>query len=146
MSVINKLKLVTAKREAKLSPVTLRRQKLCGKITEQLVMAQAKRDGKAYVATKIKRVVNAETGIAQDVEVSKRVKEWYWIEGSKVLLQIMYGTKPLTLNSKGANTVEVNSGVELLNTLTVIKEAVANGEFDDAIEAASKSIHQRFAK
>jgi hypothetical protein len=42
--------------------------------------------------------------------------------------------------------VEVSSGVELLNTLTVIKEAVANGEFDDAIEAASKSIRQRFAK
>ena len=146
MSVINKLKLTTAKREGKLSPVVLRRQKLCSKITEQLAMAQAKKDGKAYTATKIKRVIDAETGVARDVEVSKRIKEWYWIDGNKVLLQIMYGTKPLTLNSKGANTVEVGSGVELLNTLSALKDAVASGEFDEAIEAASKSIRQRFAK
>lgn len=146
MSVINKLKLTTAKREGKLSPVVLRRQKLCSKITEQLAMAQAKKDGKAYAATKIKRVIDAETGVAREVEVSKRVKEWYWIDGNKVLLQIMYGTKPLTLNSKGANTVEVGSGVELLNTLSALKDAVASGEFDEAIEAASKSIRQRFAK
>lgn len=146
MSVISKLKLTTAKREDKLSPVVLRRQKLCSKITEQLAMAQAKKDGKAYAATKIKRVIDAETGVAREVEVSKRVKEWYWIDGNKVLLQIMYGTKPLTLNSKGANTVEVGSGVELLNTLSALKDAVASGEFDEAIEAASKSIRQRFAK
>jgi hypothetical protein len=146
MSVINKLKLVISKRQTKLSPTAFRRHKLCSKIAEQLAMAKAKKEGKAYAATKLKRVVDAETGIAIDVEVTKRLKEWYWVENNKVQFQIMYGTKPLTLNAKGANTIELASGDELINTLEVLLEAVGAGELDEAIESASKSLRERFDK
>ena len=146
MSVINKLKLVISKRQTKLSPTAFRRHKLCSKIAEQLAMAKAKKEGKAYAATKLKRVVDAESGIASDVEVTKRLKEWYWVENNKVQLQIMYGTKPLTLNAKGANTIELASGDELINTLEVLLEAVGAGELDEAIESASKSLRERFDK
>ena len=146
MSVINKLKLVISKRQTKLSPTAFRRHKLCSKIAEQLAMAKAKKEGKAYAATKLKRVVDAESGIASDVEVTKRLKEWYWVENNKVQLQIMYGTKPLTLNAKGANTIELASGDELINTLELLIEAVGAGELDDAIESASKSLRERFDK
>lgn len=146
MSVVNKLKLVVAKRQNKLSATAFRRQKLCGKIAEQLAMAKAKKEGKSYVATKIKRVVDADTGLANDVEVTKRLKEWYWVENNKVQLQIMYGTKPLTLNAKGANTIELTSGDELINTLEVLIESVNAGELDEAIEGASKMLRERFDK
>ncbi len=146
MSAINKLKLVISKRQTKLSPTAFRRHKLCSKIAEQLAMAKAKKEGKAYAATKLKRVVDVESGIASDVEVTKRLKEWYWVENNKVQLQIMYGTKPLTLNAKGANTIELASGDELINTLEVLLEAVGAGELDEAIESASKSLRERFDK
>lgn len=146
MSVLNKFKLVVANRQNKLSPTACRRKKLCGKIAEQLTMAKAKKEGKAFIATKLKRVVDANTGIATDIEVTKRVNEWYWFENNKIQLQIMYGTKPLTLNAKGANTVEIASGDELINTLEVLIEAVATGELDDAIESASKTLRERFDK
>ena len=146
MSVLNKFKLIVANRQNKLSPAVYRRKKLCGKIAEQLAMAKAKKEGKTFIATRLKRVVDVNTGIATDIEVSKRVKEWYWLENNKIQLQIMYGTKPLTLNAKGANTFEIATGDELINTLEVLIEAVATGELDDAIESASKTIRERFDK
>ena len=146
MSVLNKFKLVVANRQKNLNPVNFRRKKLCGKIAEQLAMAKAKKEGKTYVATRLKRIVDVNTGIASDIEVTKRLKEWYWFENNKIQLQIMYGTKPLSLNAKGANTIEIASGDELINTLEVLIEVVATGELDDAIEIASKTLRERFDK
>ena len=146
MSVINKLKLVVAKRDKKFNPIAFRRQKLCSKLVEQLAMAKAKKDGKTFIATKMKKVVDEDTGLEKVIEVAKRTKEWYWVDNNKVQLQVMYGTKPLTFNAKGANTIEVNSGDELINTLEVLIEATNAGELDEALDNASKALKERFDK
>jgi len=78
--------------------------------------------------------------------LSERVNRKYRWDGRTLTLQIMYGTKPLTLNAKGANTIELASGDELINTLELLIEAVGAGELDDAIESASKSLRERFDK
>jgi len=146
MTALSKFKLVVAKRQQKFNPVAFRRQKLCTKLAEQLAMAKAKKEGKSFIATRMKKVIDEETGLEKVIEVAKRTKEWYWVENNKVQLQVMYGTKPLTFNAKGANTIEVNSGDELINTLEVLMEATNAGELDDALESASKALKERFDK
>jgi hypothetical protein len=146
MTVLTKFKLVTAQRKRDNDPVKLRREKLCRKLAEQLAMAKAKKDGKGFIATKMKKVIDEETGLEKVIEVAKKVKEWYWLDNNKIQLQVMYGTKALALNAKGANTIEIASGDELINTLDVLIEAVNAGELDSALQSASVALKERFDK
>lgn len=145
MSVIAKLKLVASKRERNLSPIIVRRNKLAAKIVEQLQLATAQREGRLYAPKRIKNVTNAE-GERVAVETTKRVKEWYWTTpANKINLCVRYGSKTLEL-SKGKNAIELNSGDELLSTLSMLKDAVIAGELDDAITNASDNLRAGFSK
>ena len=145
MSLIAKLKLVTSKRERNLSPIVVRRNKLAGKIEEQLQLATAQKDERLYAPKRIKNVTNAE-GERVAVETTKRVKEWYWTTpANKINLSVRYGSKTLEL-SKGKNAIELSSGDELLSTLSMLKDAVIAGELDDAITNASDNLRAGFSK
>ena len=146
MSVIAKLKLVASKRERFLSPTVARRQKLAEKLEEQLALCTAQKNGTVYVPKRIKTVTNAD-GERVCVEATKRVKEWFWTTSSgKINLAVRYGSKTLTLNAKGANCIELNTGDELISTLALLKDAVIAGELDDAIANASDKLRAGFAK
>ena len=77
MSFIAKLKLVASKRERNVDPVMVRRAKLSSKIEEQLMLAKAQKDGGVYEPKRMKSVTN-EAGERSTVEVTKRIKEWFW--------------------------------------------------------------------
>jgi hypothetical protein len=47
---------------------------------------------------------------------------------------------------KGSNTIECASSDDLVNTLTIHKISVAEGELDTVIEAASVNVRQTFGK
>jgi hypothetical protein len=47
---------------------------------------------------------------------------------------------------KGKNTIETASADDLLKTLGIVKTAVASGELDSVIEAASVKVRERFGK
>jgi len=147
MSALNGLKLVTSKKYSTLSPIVHRRNKLCTKIYEQIELCEAQKSGQTYAPKKLKTYTNKQTGERITTEVTKRVKEWFWISDSgKINLAIKYGSKTLSLNKKGANAVEVSNGDELINTLKAIKLAVLNGELDDAITEVSESTRAGFGK
>jgi hypothetical protein len=146
MSSLAKLKLVTSKRERTVSPIILRRTKLANKLEEQLQLATAQKEGRLFAPKRIKTVTN-ENGERVAVETAKRVKEWYWTTASnKINLAVRYGSKTLSLNSKGANCIEISTGDELLSTLSMLKDAVIAGELDDAITNASDKLRAGFAK
>lgn len=146
MSALSKLKLVASKKERSVSPVFARRNKLAGKIEEQLLFATAQRDGQIYAPKRLKNVKDKETGERKTIEATKRVKEWYWTNNAgKIHLSIRYGSKTLEL-AKGKNAIELNTGDELLATLATIKEAVLAGELDDAISQASDKLKAGFTK
>ena len=146
MSVIAKLKLVASKRERFLSPTVARRQKLADKLEEQLALCTAQKNGEIYAPKRIKTVTNAD-GERVRVEAIKRVKEWFWTTSSgKINLAVRYGSKTLTLNAKGANCIELNTGDELISTLALLKDAVIAGELDDAIANASDKLRAGFGK
>jgi hypothetical protein len=146
MSFIAKLKLVASKRERNLSPIMLRRQKLATKIEEQLELARCQKNGTLYAPKRLKTVTN-EAGERVVVETTKRVKEWFWTTPTnKINLSVRYGSKTLLLNAKGANAIEVANAVELIDTLSDLRDAVNAGELDEAITNASEKLREGFAK
>lgn len=147
MSTLNTLKLVASKKHITVSPVVHRRNKLASKIHEQLELCEAKKQGQNYAPKKLKTYTNKHTGERMTVEVSKRIREWFWVnEAGKINLSIKYGAKTLPLNKKGANAIELSTGDELINTLKSIKVAVLNGELDDAITEVSEATRTAFGK
>jgi hypothetical protein len=146
MTVFSKLKLVASKKERNVSPVVARRNKLAGKIDEQLLFATAQRDGQIYAPKRLKNIIDAATGERKTIEATKRIKEWYWTNSTgKIHLSVRYGSKTLEL-AKGKNAIELNTGDELLATLASLKVAVIAGELDEAISQASEHLKAGFSK
>lgn len=143
MALLANLKLVSAKRNTQQSPVVQRRNKLITQLHEQIQLARAVVDGGTYAPTKQKKVKNTESGEQVTLTVPKRVKQWWWIgDNGKLQLAIRYGARPLALNAKGANAIELQDTAAVLDTLLLVKQAVEAGELDAAIEAVSKTANK----
>lgn len=147
MSILSSFKFVTSKKKQGTTPVVQRRLKLIGKISEQIQLAQAQKDGLSYAPTRMKTYVNKETGERRSVEVPKRLREWWHVsENGKINLFCKYGSKQLQFDSKGKNAIEVGNGEELLSALESLKLAVEQGELDAQIEATSGALRAAFLK
>ena len=145
MSALAKLKLVSVAAGQK-SPTVLRRNKLTAHLVEQIAMAKAQTDGETYAGKRVKSVVDAESGERKQVEVSKRVKQWWFTApNGKLALALRYGAKPIEI-VKGKNAVEIADMAELITTLGVIKDAVNAGELDTQMEQVSGALRAGFGK
>jgi hypothetical protein len=144
MATLTSLKLVAAKKPIQNDPVRHRRGKLSIKVLEQLALAQALQKGEVFAPTRLKIVTNAE-GERVQVAQPKRVKQWWFVDGNKVLLQIRYGAKVLTLSGKN-NAVECANADSLIAALDTINSAVLAGELDSQIEAVSGQIRGGFQR
>ena len=144
MNTLAKLKLVNSKRNRTVSPTVHRRNKLIVKIAEQIDLATAQNEGRLYAPKRLKTVTNADTGERRTIETTKRVKEWFWTTDSgKINFSVRYGSKVIEL-AKGKNAVEVANKGELIDSLTLIKDAVLAGELDVQISAASDKLRDGF--
>lgn len=147
MAVLSNLKLVASKKHLTVAPVVQRRNKLIAKIHQQIELCEAQKTGNTYAPKKLKTYTNKQTGERMTAEVTKRVREWFWVnDAGKINLAIKYGAKTLPLNKKDANAIELTNGDELIATLKELKIATANGEFDDAITEVSEATRQGFGK
>jgi len=144
MATLTSLKLVAAKKPTQANPVQHRRNKLSIKVLEQLALAKALKDGQTYAPTRIKTVTNAE-GERVQVTQAKRVKQWWFVDNNKVLLQVRYGAKVLALNGK-SNAVECANADALIGALETVNTAVLAGELDAQIEAVSTQIRGGFER
>ena len=139
MSYLNSLTLITSVRNLTINPIVMRRNKLITKLDEQLQMIIAKRDNSAYAPKRIKIYTDKDTGERKSIETTKRLREWYWTnESGKISLNVRYGSYVLQLNKKGCNAIECKNADELIDTLKALKNAVADGELDDAINSITK--------
>jgi hypothetical protein len=146
MSTLDGLKLSTAKKPSHLPQIVLRRNKLSSKLWEQIQLAKSQIEGTQFVVKKYKSVVNRETGLRKQVEVPKRIREWWFKnEQGKVCVAIKYGTRVLEL-AKGKHSIEVGSADELIKALELVKQAVELGELDQQLEQASGSVRKSFRK
>lgn len=144
MATLTSLKLVAAKKPVQKDPVQHRRAKLSVKVLEQLALCKALKEGQTYTPTRIKTVTNAE-GERIQVSQPKRVKQWWFVEGNKVLLQVRYGAKVLALNGK-SNAVECANADALIGALETVNAAVLAGELDSQIESVAGQIRGGFQR
>ena len=143
---LSALKLTAAKRPTNQSAEQHRRSKLIKRIDEQIKLATAQQRGDTYTATKTKQKVDAATGERQTVSVAKRIKAWWFstAEG-RLAVTVRYGSQVLEL-AKGKFSIEVVDFDHLPATLQVVRDAVAKGELDAQITAASTSLRKGFGK
>ena len=147
MTVLSALKLVSATRTRTVDPVQQSRSKLVEKLNEQLNIAQAKLNGRAYAPTKLRTVTDTATGERKTVEVSKRVREWFWNGDAGVInMCVKYGATTLYLNKKNATAIQVGGMQELVDVIKSLITATIAGEFDDAIANAKQATREGFGK
>lgn len=146
MSALAQLKLTTFQKPQALSAVQLRRNKLIQRLREQMQLAAAAESGKTAGFSRTRQVRDAETGETRMVRQPKRVKAWWsQTEAGKLALTVRYGSKLLEF-SKGKAAVEVTDLPQLVPTLEIIVQAVAAGELDAQIEAASAKLKAGFKR
>ena len=98
MSTLDTLKLSTAKKPAHLPQIVLRRNKLSNKLWEQIQLAKSQIEGTQFVVKKFRSVVDKETGLRKQVEVPKRLREWWFKnEQGKMCVSIRYGAQTIEL-------------------------------------------------
>ena len=145
MTALAKLKLVSVTSGLK-SPMVIRRNKLTGHLAHQISLVKAANAGDVFTAKKVKFVTDQESGERNPVEVSTRVKPWWFpAVNGKLALTLRYGAKVLEIQ-KGKNAIEVADMAELVETLEIIKQAAQAGELDTQIEQASSSLRAGFGK
>ena len=146
MSTLDGLKLSTAKKPAHIPAVVFRRNKLSNKLWEQIQLAKSQIDGTQFVVKKFRSVVDKETGLRKQVEVPKRLREWWFKnEQGKMCVSIRYGTQTIEL-AKGKGSIEVESASALIKALELVKQAVEAGELDAQINNASVNVRKVFDK
>ena len=146
MSALETLKLTTAKKPTHIPAAVFRRNKLSSKLWEQIQLAKSQIEGAPFVVTKFKSVKDKETGLRRQVEIPKRIREWWFRnDAGKVCVSVRYGTKVIEL-AKGKHSVEVDSAQNLVKALELVKQAVEAGELDAQIESASGALKLGFKK
>ena len=146
MSALESLKLTTAKKPTHIPAIVFRRNKLSSKLWEQIQLAKSQIDGTPFVVTKFKSVKDKETGLRRQVEIPKRIREWWFRnDAGKVCVSVKYGTKVIEL-AKGKHSVEVENAQALVKALELVRQAVEAGELDAQIESASGALKLGFKK
>ena len=146
MATLASLKLTSAVKPTNVPAIQVRRNKLARRLWEQMELAKAQLAGEQFTVTKFRSVVEQDTGLRKQVEVQKRIKQWWFTaDNGKLALSVRYGARLLEL-AKGKFAVEIASDKELVPTLELIKAAVLNGELDAAIDTASIKLRAGFGK
>jgi hypothetical protein len=146
MSLLNTLKLVTAKKPVQ-TPIAVKRTKLLTKLQDQIDLMSAQQQGKNHHVVRTQWVTDTDSGARVAVEVHKRVREWFWQNGTgRLTAVIKYGAATLALGKGGKNAFEVSDVAELIAAFNAIKSAVIAGELDDAIADASVRTRKGFGK
>ena len=145
MSALANLKLSTTRRTAALAPIQIRRNKLAGKLADQIQLALAQQQGETYTTNRFKTIAS-EDGSRKTIEIQRRVRPMWWtnVDG-RICLTVRYGAKQFEL-AKGKSTVEVGAADHLVGILEIIKKAVETGELDAQIEAASGALRSGFKR
>jgi hypothetical protein len=133
MSGLSALKFTNSKRQQDKSPQHARRQKLCSKLDEQILLAKAEQSGTPFTPTKLRIVKDETTGETRKVETPKKLKPWWWKDDKgKLCITMRYGARTLEI-IEGKSSVEAGSIAEVVSSLQVIRIAVQSGELDSRL-------------
>lgn len=144
MPALSSLKLTTAQKPNQIPVVQQRRNKLVKRLWEQAELAKAFQAGTQFQPVKFRTHVDKVTGARKQIEVTKRVKPWWFVtDNGKLALSIRFGPKVLEL-AKGKFAIEVAAESELVSVLELVKAATLAGELDSAIDSAVGKLREGF--
>jgi hypothetical protein len=135
MSGLSALKFTNSKRQQGNSPQHARRQKLCSKLDEQILLAKAEQSGTQFAPTKLRTIKDEVTGETRKVETPKKLKPWWWKDDKgKLCITVRYGARTLEIMD-GKNAIEADSIADVISSLELIRSAADAGELDKRIDA-----------
>lgn len=120
------------------------REILLAALDEQIALADATLEGREFKVSKerYKKI----DGVRKKVTVEASPRPWWFETNGQVFGEIRYGTTPLDLSERGMTTFEIGTKLEEVpKVFRQIREAVAGGECDAAIEAAKAKASRRAA-
>ena len=133
MSTLNNLKLTAESKPQHIAPVQQRRNKLSHRLWEQIQLAKSLFLNQPFDLKKTKTVKNNETGQNETVSVPKTVRPWWFnAENGSICFSIKYGAKIVEL-AKGKPSIQVESGLDLISTLELVKEAIEEKQINLAL-------------
>ena len=69
--------------------VQVRRNKMSRRLWEQIQLAKSQQSGTQFSPVKFRSIADSATGMRKQVEVAKRVKQWWFVaENGKLVLNI----------------------------------------------------------
>lgn len=140
---LDTLNLITSTKPMHQPPVVQRRNKLIAKLWEQEQLVKARLENTTF-AVKKHRTVKDLDGNRRRIEVDKRLKPWWFQDlDGQLCFSVRYGARQLEIKP-GRSTIAVKDYEELLSILILIKDAVANGNLDAAIDQASGALKANF--
>jgi methyl coenzyme M reductase subunit D len=145
MSALAKLKLVATVKPSQQTLPIIRRMKLAGKMQEQIALAEAFAKGEVFLPERLVTERDPATGERVTSKVNKKVRQWWFVDGKRVCLNVKYGSHTLEI-AKGKSTIEVASSEELIAALKAVHIAVLQGELDEQIAAVSANLRKNFRK
>ena len=146
MTIIASLKVTNANRPRQQPVIVQRRNKLINALHDQLELARADAEGREYLRTRRRHVKNPVTGEYAEAMVSRRPRAWFWTaDDGKVYISLRYGTRVIEM-AKGKSAIEVGEKRQLVPVIEALKRAVAAGELDVQIDAASAEVGKRFSR
>lgn len=134
MSNLSKLTLTTTTPNQPITALARKRIKLIRKLDQQVLAAEAEREGVEYKEDYKRWTDNAETGKREAVMFSRPVKKWWWAnQHGALMITLKDGNKIIPLDDKHTS-IEVGGVESLAGTLETIRAAVIAGELDAQLE------------
>ncbi len=137
MNILDTLTLsVVSKRAENDTPHLALRRKMAAAIDEQIIGAKAELEGRHYSRSTVKVVKHADTGEQERRTVERSLRRWWWKTADGVHLELKFANKPVKIGSN--SSIVVGDITNLVTIMETVKQAVVNGELDDALKQASE--------
>ncbi len=144
--LIQSFKLSSETRPTHIPAVLHRRNKLIGRLKEQIQAAKAAQEGSRYSVQFNRRIRNKETGEMHEFAAHRKVRENWWVgQGGKVCFEVRYGMQRIEI-AKGKSVIEVGERSELIPTIERLIAAVDAGELDQQVSEAVGSFGRPIKK
>ena len=122
------------------------RSKVIEHLEQQKALLAAQLEGKAFEAT---RPVYRTNDAGERVRVVQPVhvrRGWFEDGSGTVHFMVRYGARPLPLDKAGSTSVEVGKLDQLDGVITVLLDAVRNGDLDQQLTTAAQERSKTFKR
>ena len=137
MSFIQKLKTTAASRDdVKQNPIEGAREKIMEAAHQQITLVQALIAREEAPTKTVVKYRDGADGSRERYEEEAKIKPWFWGDGRKWYVEPRYANRPLLTILGLENAVSFTKLEQIVEWLGQFNKAVADGEFDQALEKA----------